>query len=212
MVEDGRGEAGRSFPGVIYDFDPNNLPPEYLQAIGLVAMASASTDSVVGQFIGGLLKIDNIEALALTAHLNAPVMDHIARALIELNATDVRYVDEVDRLLDAVNEAQAKRNTILHNSLCIHPETGKVFSHRLKARGSLTLELQPISVDEILADAREIHLAGMAVQSFMAMFDADPILRNRPIHEPLNRTKKAREERSAPAARPAAKVAPDKAE
>lgn len=182
-------------PSVVYDFDPRNIPPEYLQAVGLVAMASAQTESIMQDLIGGLLGIDNIEAMALSAHMAAPLKDKIARALIELNARTAEYVDLVDDLLDAVNEALARRNVIVHNPLIRHPDTGEILSHRLKARGSLQLELRPITVEEIQQDAALIYEVGVAVLQFMAFYGLRLAERTRAIFEPLNRSKKARAER-----------------
>jgi len=182
-------------PKVVFDFDPNNLPPEYLRAVGLVAMASAQTESIMQDLIGGLLGIDNIESLALAAHMPAPLKDHVARALIEMNATASVYVDLLDELLDAVNEALAKRNVIVHNPLLRHPETGEIFSHRLKARGSLQLELRPIKVEEMEQDAALIYEAGLALIQFMGAFGVASSIRTRPLWEPLDRSKKARAKR-----------------
>jgi hypothetical protein len=126
-------------PTVIYDFDPNNIPPDYLQAVGLVAMCSADAESSMQDFISCLINIDSVEGLALTTHMPQPLKDHVARALIELNAVSIEILDQVDDLLDAVEEAMARRNVIVHNQLIRHPDTGQVLSHRLKARGSLQL-------------------------------------------------------------------------
>jgi hypothetical protein len=194
-VDDTPKEADREM--VIYDFDPNNLPPEYLRAVGLVAMASAQTESVVGDFIGCLLGIDNIETLALTTHMAGPLKDHVARALIEMKTNSSNVVDDVDDLLDAIDEAMKRRNVVVHNPLIIHPKTKEVLSHRLKARGSLRLELRPISVKEIEEDARLIHEVGMALVGFMMDRGLEPITRTKPLMEYLDRGKKAREVRRA---------------
>jgi hypothetical protein len=183
----------RTKPSVIYDFDPNNLPPEMLRAIGLVVAASAQTESIVQQFIGAVLGIDEVETIAVTAHMSHPLKDDIARALIELNASRAEVVDMTDDLLDAINNAFEKRNVLVHNSFARHPETGEVFSHREKARGSTQIELKPIRVDEIEQDAALIYKVGMDLMSFMIVLGIKPADRTRPIHIPLNRKKKARE-------------------
>ena len=48
------GEEGNSVtePAIIYDFDPNNLPDEYLNAIGLVMASASQTDSIMRDFLG----------------------------------------------------------------------------------------------------------------------------------------------------------------
>lgn len=115
-------------PGVVFDFDPRKLPPEYLQAVGLVAMASAQTETIVGDLIGALGGCDDIETLALVAHMAGPLKDHVARALIELNAVTAAVVDDVDDLLDDIGAALAKRNTLVHSPLIRNPDTGEILS------------------------------------------------------------------------------------
>lgn len=195
MKETDTTESGEPKGLVIYDFDPRNLPNEYLRAVGLVAMAAAQTEDIVGTFIGCLLGADNIETLAVTTHMTGPLRDHVARALIELNATTAAVVDDVDDLLDAIEAAMAKRNVLVHNPLIRHPDTGEIFAHRLKARGSLQLELRPITVQEIEEDAALIYEAGITLQKYMMLNGIGPVDRQFPIREPLDRRKRAREER-----------------
>ena len=182
---------------VVYDFDPRNLSPEYLQAIGLVVAASAQTESVMQNFIGVLLGIDDMDTLAVTTYMGAPLKDQVARTLTELKAPHVEAVDEIDDLLDAIKDAWEKRNVIVHNALVIHPETREILSHRLKARGSLQLELKPIAVEEIQAAATQIYEVGMDLMRFMMASGLGPNFRTQPLREPLNRGKKARAERRA---------------
>jgi hypothetical protein len=181
---------------VIYDFDPRNLPSEFLRAIGLMTAAAAQTESVVQDFIGSLLGIDSIETIALTAHMAGPIKDHIARALIELNAVNASIVDAVDELLDAVKLATENRNIAVHSSYCIHPETKEILSYRQKARGSLQVSLQPISAEQIERDALLIYEAGMDIMRFMIAHGLKPTDRTQPIREPLDRGKAARKLRN----------------
>ncbi len=185
-------------PAVIYDFDPHNLPEDLLRAIGLVTAAAAQTESIVQQFIGTLLGVDQAETIALTAHMSAPLKSHVAKALIELNGVSAGVVDMVDDLFEAIEAAADKRNVVVHNSLARHPETGEVFSVREKARGSLQVELQPVRVDEIERDATVIYEAGMDLMRFMLAYNLTPTPRTRPIRAPLDRRKKARRARKAP--------------
>lgn len=183
-------------PPVIYDFDPHNLPPEMLNAIGLVVAASSQTESIVGDFIATILGTDMAEALALTAHMSNPLKDQVARTLVELAAADAKTVDRADDLLDAIKEAQGRRNVIVHNKLARHPETNEVFSYREEARGSTIVKLKPITVDEIEEVASLIYEAGLDLQRFMVNLGLDyPSALKRPLRQPLNRKKKAREAR-----------------
>lgn len=182
-------------PETVYDFDPSHMPPDLLQAIGLMAMCAAQTEAVMQNFIGALLGIDQHEAIALTAHMAAPLKDQVARALIELNGASEATVDIADELLDAINDAAAKRNVIVHNSLAMHPDTGEVFSYRQAARGSLQVSLQPVSAEDIKKDALALYDAGIELVRFMIALNLQPRPRTRPRLAPVNRKKKARAER-----------------
>lgn len=163
-----------------------------MRAVGRLAAASAHTEAVMQQFIGSLLGIDGVESIAVTAHMAAPLKDHVARALIELNGTSVEIIDQVDDLLDAIREATDRRNVAVHNSFARHPETGEVFSYRESARGSLQVSLQPVRVEQIEEDAALIYRVGMDLMQFMIVWKLRPADRNRPVRAPVNRKKQAR--------------------
>jgi hypothetical protein len=180
---------------IIYDFDPNNLPAEYLAAIGLVVASASQTDHVMREFIGSYLGVDMAESLALGAHISTRMKDDIIRALVELNAECASDVDELDDILDRVREATEHRNAVAHNAFARHPETGQVFSLRERARGSLQVDLRPIEVAELTEIATELYGSGLALVEYMMARGIEPRDRERPLHEPLNRGKKARQAR-----------------
>ena len=179
----------------IYDFNPNNLPPEYLAAIGLVVASASQTDHVMRDFIGSYLGIDMAESLALGAHMSTPMKDDIIRALVELNAPRASDVDDLDDILDRVREATARRNAVAHNAFARHPDTGQIFSLRERARGSLQVDLKPIEVAELKEVATEMYASGMALMEYMMARGIGPRGRDKPLHEPLNRGRKARQAR-----------------
>jgi hypothetical protein len=180
---------------IIYDFDARNLPSEYLRAIGLVIASASQTETVLQDFIGGLLQIDNIETKALTVHMSVPLKGDIIRALVELSAPSAEEVDKVDDLLDAVCDALQKRNNVAHNAFLIHPDTREILGWREKARGQLVGTLTPISAKEIEDDAASIYKAGMELFEFMLARGIAPDFREGPLRENLKRTQKARAER-----------------
>ncbi|MBL1146859.1 MAG: hypothetical protein HND56_10140 [Pseudomonadota bacterium] len=181
---------------IIYDFDPRNLPAEYLHAIGLVTAACAQTESVLQDLIGALLEIDNAKTIALTTHMSFPLKNDILRTLAEIEAPDIKELDKLDELLDAVKQALDKRNTIVHNAFAIHPDTREVFSLRAKARGSLQYDLKKIPVQEIEHDAATIYQAGVDIMSFMISRGLSPQLRTTPLRGSVKRGVKARKERN----------------
>jgi hypothetical protein len=179
----------------VYDFDPRNLPPEYLRAIGLFVAVSAQTENCLKDFVGSLLGIDNIQTIALATHMNIPLKMDIIRTLAELDAPNIAEMDKVDDLLDAIKSAFEERNVAVHNLLAIHPTTKEVFSYSLKARGKLRSELIPISIAEIEKSADKMYEAGMGLIKFMLLHGLEPIQRTKPIRESVKRTKQARTER-----------------
>lgn len=193
MTDKPSAEISEKF--VVYDFDPNNLPVEYLAAIGLVISCASQTEHIVRDFIGARLGIDNAETIALGAHMSMPMKNDIVRSLVELNAPHASEVDEVDDILDRIQEAMSRRNAVAHNDFAIHPDTGEIFSMREKARGSLQVELKPIPLNELQEIAGEVYQAGMALQNYMMTRRMGPRFREGPIREPLNRKKAERVKR-----------------
>lgn len=168
-----------------------------LQAIGLMTAAAAQTEHILGQFIGGMLRIDDVDTEALTAHMAIPLKDQIIRTLAALKTRYVYEIDKVDDLLDAAHAAFSKRNTVVHNALCIDPNNGNILSLRAKARGSLQVSLQVVTVDEIKQDAAAIYKVGIDILEFMISRDLLPRHRTTPLTQTVNRGKKARAERAA---------------
>ena len=182
-------------PSVVYDFDPHNLPAGYLEAVGLVVAASAQTEDSMSDLIGGLLGIDNMDTAAVATHMSFPLKSQVIRALAELKTNQTSFIDELDDLLDTVKDAMDKRNVLVHNPLLRNPDTNEVFSWRLKARGSLQLDLKPITVDEIKQDAALIYEVGLSILTFMESCGIPHTYRQTPLMMPLDRGKKARAKR-----------------
>lgn len=182
-------------PIVIWDFDPRNLPPKFLRAIGLLAGASAQTEHIMGKFIGGLLGIDVIQSLAVTSNMAIPLKERVIRAVAELQAPNLMDLDRIDDLMDATISAFDKRNVILHNPFMIHPDTKEIFSHRLRVKGSMQLELRPITVEEIEQDAVALYEVGMDILRFIDSRELYPPLPTKPLRRAPDRSKKARQTR-----------------
>ena len=180
---------------VIYDFNPHNLPDDYLKAIGLVVVAATETEAVMRNFIGAMLGIDNIDSLALCTQMPFNLKSQITRTLNELKAPNASELDKLDEILDRIEAAMQHRNAIAHSSFPIHPETGQVYRFKEKARGALSADMVEVKAEEITEFAKEIHGAGLALQEFMMQRELQPQLREEPLREPLVRSSKARANR-----------------
>lgn len=180
---------------IVYDFNPNNLPPDFLRAVGLVIACASQTEEIMRNFMGIVLGVDNIETEALGTHMSFPMKNDIIRSILELNAPSASFVDEVDDILDEIRDAMQMRNVVAHNEFAIHPGTNEIFSLRIKARGSLQSEFKRVTTEELLGTADHIYRAGMALQDFMLKNHLGPRFRERPLRDPLNRGRKARQAR-----------------
>lgn len=153
------------------DFSPWNLPTDILEAVGLIATCSAQTEHVVQNGIAGCLGVDVEYGMAITTHMTTPLRDHVLRAAAEIRIDSLDDLDELDELLDEIEEAFKVRNAYIHNSLAMDKATGEVFSVKATARGSVDVELLPVTVDKIKADATRIYVAGLALYQFLQSRD-----------------------------------------
>lgn len=153
--------------GEMLDFDPRNLPMTYQRAIGLVAASSAQTESMVQMAICACLGVDAEYGWAVTTHMNAPMRDNVLRSVAELRIDDLDALDELDEILDAISDANNRRNDHVHGDWCRKESTGQVFIAKIKARGSVQADLIPVSVDQIKADAQLIYDLGIRLFKFL---------------------------------------------
>lgn len=154
-------------PEIIYDFDPRNLPPDYLETIGLVTACWAQTDHTVQTFVGACLGVDALYSIAVTAHMAVPLRDGVARAVAQLRIDDLDRLDELDVILDRVKVAADKRNLLAHHGWCRHPKTGQVYIFKETARGTVAGSLILLSVEQIKSDAMFIYETGIDLLQFM---------------------------------------------
>lgn len=150
-----------------YDYDPRNLPDEFLQAIGLAIASSAHTENIVRSTIAGLLGVDEEVGWALTAHMTSQQRDGIARSLIEFRTSDGDILNEFDRLMNDVDSASSKRGIIAHHLWCKNKATGEIYSFKTTARSGLTVNFEPVNSEKIEADALFIYNAGIGVFEFL---------------------------------------------
>jgi len=150
-----------------YDFDPHNLPQEYLVAIGLAVASSAQTEKIIEMAIAGCLGVDAEYGAAVTTHMTAPLRFGVLRSVAEIRIDDLDALDELDDLLAEAETAAAKRNAIAHHGWCRNPKTKEVFTVKEVARTSYSTDLIPMPIDRVKADAEFIYQIGMKLMVFM---------------------------------------------
>jgi hypothetical protein len=180
-------------PKIIYDFDPRNLPQEYLTAIGVAVTSSAQTESVIELAIAGCLGVDQEYGAAITTHMAAPLRFSALRALAEIKIDNLDALDELDDLLVEAETAGVKRNAIAHHSWCRDPKTGEVFTVKEVARTSYAMDLIPMPIDAVKADAEFIYEIGMKLMVFINKHGVMPS--NSPLRNRFHKTKPERKKR-----------------
>lgn len=149
------------------DLDPRNLPKPYLEAIGLACACYAQTEDHVQLAIAGLLGVDAEIGWAVTTHMTLPLRESVLKSLTDIKFDDLADVEEFDRLLDKVHEASIKRNDIVHHLWCLDEKTKEVFQVHTQARTRVSVDLKPVSLASIEADAVFIYEAGIELLRFL---------------------------------------------
>lgn len=144
-----------------------NLPQEILAAVGLVASCSAHAEYVIEEGIGGCAGLDIEYTAAFATHMAAPMRDQVFRALAEIRMENLDDLDKLDELLDEVKASMTVRNTYVHNSMCRDKDSGEILITTTTARGSVAVDLFPVTVDQIKRDASRIYRAGIALYMFL---------------------------------------------
>lgn len=176
------------------DFQPSNIPSEYLEAIGLITLSSSHTEHVVEWGIASCAGIDVEKGMAVTTHMPGPLRDNVLRSLAEIAIEDLDALDELDNILDRLKTATVARNKYVHNSLCVEPKTGNVYLSTSQARGSVQTESIPVSPEDIKSAASEIYSLGLELLQFFISVRLQPIMPP-DIRPRAHKTKAARKKR-----------------
>jgi len=178
------------------DFEPANLPREYLAAIGLMSAAASHTDSIVEMAIAGVLGVDGEQGWAVTSHMPAPLRTSVLKSAAEIVMTDEAALNRLDDILDAIKSAVEERNGMVHGSWCRRPSDNAVFLVRQEARTSVKISSIPVTVDQIELKALALYNAGIGLMEFILDMDimpAYPRTRNRTINTPSARKRRRKQ-------------------
>jgi hypothetical protein len=176
-----------------YDFDPHNLPQELLAAIDIAIASSAQTEEMIEMAIAGCLGVDAEYGAAVTTHMAGPLRFSALRSVAEIRIDDLDALDRLDALLDEAELAAVKRNAIAHHSWCRNPKTGELFTVKETARKSYSMDLVPMTIEGVKADAEFIYQIGMKLMLFMRMSGILP--KTTPDRNRFHKTKAERKKR-----------------
>lgn len=155
----------------LFDFDPDQMPPEATAAIGRAVLAAIQNEELVVDAISAIARID-ATALRIT------IMGCVASVKLEMLArwceliVDDAVKAELREIISDLNQANARRNAICHNPLMVDAENGtlsrsqasrpkQIVKHGIVRRIDLTAAA-------IAEDADFIKGAGLRLNSFIS--------------------------------------------
>lgn len=157
-----------------YDFNPNTLPKELLEAIGLMTACAAQTEYVVQEAIAGCLGVDIEYGKAITTHMAMPLRFSALRSAAEIRIDDLDALDKLDELLSQLDDAFNRRNAVVHHSWCRDPMTDEVFTIKESARVRVETNLIPMTIDKVKSDALFVYQTGLDLQQFLSDHELSP--------------------------------------
>lgn len=158
------------------DFNPNNLPKDILEALGLITACSAHSDYVIESGIAGCLGVNIEYGSAVTTHMTTPHRKDVFLAAAELRIDDVNILIQLEDILNELVEALKVRNDYVHNSTARTKSTNETFMVRSEARGSVNVSLLPLSVEVIRRDAQRIYKAGISLYGLLSQLGLLPTI------------------------------------
>lgn len=158
----------------ILDFTPTSLPQDLLRAIGLMASASAHTESIVEMAIAGMLGVDGHMGWAVTTHMPAPLRTSVLKSTAAIRISDPDILDELDGILDEIKDLQGARNGAVHSTFAVRPSDKVILMVRAEARTHVQYELRPKAIDQIELEAVALYNVGLKLMEFMMVNNLVP--------------------------------------
>ena len=172
------------------DFTPANIPPEYLQAIGHLVVASSFLEMNLQAAIHGLARLDREYGAALTTHMTGPNRLSALESVAELTLNDIPKIIEVEDIIGEVRNSSASRADYVHAFWCRDEETNEVYTYREVSRTGLDVKISRPSAAAITREARAATKLGIKLWSFVhdaGLLPASPI---RPRGHKIKRKRK----------------------
>lgn len=139
----------------------DDMPPEYLKAIGDVVVRWNHLEQLLNNILGGLLANDpnDIRAKIVFAHMAFPqkldIMASIAEEYLKNPANS--FLEMYKPAMPLLRQAQVDRNLVIHSMWGFFD--GQVMRSLMTARGRFKFTWQPASIKEIQKASKSIDAA-----------------------------------------------------
>ena len=154
------------------------LPDEYLIELGRVSALWASLESLLNTLLGKLAGFDAMNdstPFILVVHSSFPQRLDMLGALCEGLKTEHQNLANHKEVVAKLRSAQTSRNRFAHNGISFDPDKKQYMLPQGSARGKLKLSVEPVTVEEVHAVAKEIHEAQLALYKLVLKREIEPI-------------------------------------
>lgn len=155
------------------------IPDAYLIEVGRIAALWASLESFLNTCIGKLAGFDPLSTdpthFILLIHSSFPQRLDMLGALCEELKESHPHLLNHKEVISKIKAAQAARNKYAHNGLTYDRETNKCTMAEGSARGKVKTSVNDVSVENIHAVAKEIHMALLALYKLVLKREITPL-------------------------------------
>ena len=154
------------------------LPDEFLIEIGRVSALWASLESLLNTLLGklaGFDVLDDARPFILVVHSSFPQRLDMLGALCEGLTAEHPNLANHKEVVAKLRAAQTSRNRFAHNGISFDPDMKQFVLTQGSARGKLKLLVEPVTVEDVHAVAKEIHEAQLALYKLVLKRDVAPI-------------------------------------
>ena len=156
----------------------DQIPDEHLKGIGQVALSWAYLVSGLERIIWRLAQLDDNDGIAVTTHLNMPMLLDMSNSLIDLHIGESKTKDEFKKLSkDIKNNLSPLRNEIVHSRIIFLEQVDAAIRATYKARGKVSKNMKPIELNEYDDASNKIIDAANEVYTLLGRLDLAKELR-----------------------------------
>lgn len=155
------------------------IPDAYLIEVGRIAALWASLESLLNTLIGKLAGFDPLSNdpthFILITHSSFPQRLDMLGALCEQLKEEHPHLSSHKEVISKIKSAQSARNKYAHNGITYDPEKKKYVIAEGSARGKVKTSVTEVSVENIHAVAKEIHVASLSLYKLVLNKENMPI-------------------------------------
>jgi len=151
---------------------------EYLIELGRMTALWASLESLLNTCIGKLAGFDPLKdptSFILVAHSSFPQRLDILGALCERMKEEYKNLEDHKAVIAMLKKAQTNRNRYSHNGLVFDEQTAKYYLPEASARGKMKASVTPVTLEEVHAVSKEVHLATLALYKLVFINAPSPV-------------------------------------